>query len=334
MQPFAIGVDLGGTNLRVAAIEATGNKLQIIDKRTEGSREAVIEEMSSAILSLMKRHGPTSKFLGVGVGIPGVVDLAGGILRSAANLPGWDDYPVVRNLEARLGVPVVLENDANCAALGEQWLGAGQGLDDLFMLTLGTGVGGGLLVHGRPWHGVAGMAGEVGHMTVIPDGRACGCGNHGCLEQYASATAVRRLAAEAIGRGESTALNQLAGLGPELTAEAVFQTALQGDRVARQIFETVGSALGIALANLINLLSLPLYVLGGGLSQAWDIFAPPLFRELKKRSIVFRTRAQIGRRQETPIIARTRLGGDAGLMGAARLPMVGALRGDCCRAAV
>lgn len=334
MQPFAIGVDLGGTNLRVAAIDAAGNKLEIIDKRTEGTREAVIEEMTSAILGLIRRHGPASKFLGVGVGIPGVVDLADGILRSAANLPGWNDYPVVRDLEARLGVPVALENDANCAALGEQWLGAGQGVEDLCMLTLGTGVGGGLLVHGRPWHGVAGMAGEVGHMTVIADGRPCGCGNHGCLEQYASATAVRRLAAEAIDRGESTTLSDLTGLGRELTAEAVFQAALQGDRVARQIFETAGSALGIALANLINLLNLPLYVLGGGLSQAWDIFSPALFRELKKRSIVFRTRAQTGRRQDSPIIAPTRLGGDAGLLGAARLPMVGALRGDCCRAAV
>ncbi len=332
MQPFAIGVDLGATNLRIAAIEATGNKLQTIDKRTEGTREAVVEEMTSAILGLMKRYGPAHKFLGVGVGIPGVIDLADGILRSAANLPGWNDYPVVRDLEARLGVPVLLENDANCAALGEQWLGAGQGVEDLCMLTLGTGVGGGLLVHGRPWHGVAGMAGEVGHMTVMPDGRPCGCGNYGCLEQYASATAVRRLAEEAIGRGEPTMLHQFAGT--EFTAEAVFQAALQGDRVARQIFDTAGSALGIALANLINVLNMPLYVLGGGLSQAWNIFSPALFRELKKRSIVFRTRAQTGRRVASPIIAPTRLGGDAGLMGAARLPIVGAFRGDCCRAAV
>jgi glucokinase len=240
----------------------------------------------------------------------------------------------VRDLETRLGMPVALENDANCAALGEQWVGAGQGVEDLCMLTLGTGVGGGLLVHGRPWHGVAGMAGEVGHMTVIPDGRPCGCGNRGCLEQYASASAVRRLAAEAVLRGEPTSLHQLAGLSREFTAEAVFHAALQGDRVARQIFDTAGTALGIALANLINVLNLPLYVLGGGLSQAWDMFSPALFRELKKRSIVFRTRAQSEGRQESPFIAPTRLGGDAGLMGAARLAMLGVLRGDCCRAAV
>ncbi|HKF21306.1 MAG TPA: ROK family protein [Candidatus Angelobacter sp.] len=334
MQEFAIGVDLGGTNLRVAAIDATGSKLQTVDKRTEGTRESVIEEMTSAIRSLARRYSSSHKFLGIGVGIPGVVDLADGILRSASNLPGWDDYPVVRDLEARLAMPVMLENDANCAALGEQWVGVGQGVKDLCMLTLGTGVGGGLLVHGRPWHGVAGMAGEVGHMTVIPDGRPCGCGNRGCLEQYASASAVRRLAAEAVLRGEPTSLHQFAGLSRDFTAEAVFQAALQGDRIALQIFDTVGSALGIALANLINVLNLPLYVLGGGLTQAWDVFSPALFRELKKRSIVFRTRAQSEDQHGTPIIAPTRLGGDAGLMGAARLPMLEALRGDCCRAAV
>jgi glucokinase len=334
MQPFAIGVDLGGTNLRVAAIDATGSKLQTVDSRTEGAREAVIEEMVSAIRDLVRCYSSTHKFVGIGVGIPGVVDLANGILRSAANLPGWSDYPVVRDLETRLGMPVVLENDANCAALGEQWVGAGQGVEDLCMLTLGTGVGGGLLVHGRPWHGVAGMAGEVGHMTVISDGRPCGCGNRGCLEQYASASAVRRMAAEAVLRGEPTSLHQLAGLSREFTAEAVFYAALHGDRVARQIFDTAGTALGIALANLINVLNLPLYVLGGGLSQAWDMFSPALFRELKKRSIVFRTRAQSEGPHESPIIAPTRLGGDAGLMGAARLAMVGVLRGDCCRAAV
>src|SRR5262249_34992360 len=162
---------------------------------------------------------------------------------------------------------------------------------DLCMLTLGTGVGGGLLVHGRPWHGVAGMAGEVGHTTVIPDGRPCGCGNHGCLEQYASATAIRRLAAAAIARGEPTRMDQRADTSQALPADAVFQAALRNDPVACQIFDIARSALGIALANLINVLNLPLYVLGGGLSQAWDIFSPALFRELKSRSIVFRTRA-------------------------------------------
>lgn len=331
---FAIGVDLGGTNLRVAAIEATGRNLATVDKKTASVRETVLEEMTWAIRGLVSRYESTHEFLGIGVGIPGVIDLAGGILRSAANLPGWNDCPVARELETRLGVPVMLENDANCAALGEQWLGAGKGLEDLCMLTLGTGVGGGLLVNGRPWHGVAGMAGEVGHMTVIPDGRPCGCGNRGCLEQYASATAIRRLAAEAMARGEPTMLSQLAGPHREFTAEVVFQAALKGDRLAQQVFDTAGSALGIALANLINLLNLPLYVLGGGLSQAWDMFSPALFRELKIRSIVFRTREGMGGRQESPIIAPTQLGGDAGLVGAARLPMIGKPCADLCRPAI
>lgn len=331
---FAIGVDLGGTNLRVAAIDATGRNLETVDRKTATERDAVLQEMTTAIRALVSRYRSTHEFLGVGVGIPGVVDLAGGILRSAANLPGWNDYPVAQELETRLGVPVMLENDANCAAMGEQWVGAGKGVDDLCMLTLGTGVGGGLLVNGRPWHGVAGMAGEVGHMTVIPDGRPCACGNRGCLEQYASATAILRLAMEAVGRGEPTMLSLFAGPGREFTAEAVFQAALKGDRLANKIFETVGSALGIALANLINVLNLPLYVLGGGLSGAWEVFSPHLFRELKVRSLVFRTREELGTNQDSPIIAPTQLGGDAGLLGAARLPMLGKLCRSVCHPAI
>jgi len=331
---FAIGVDLGGTNLRVAAIETTGRNLETVDRTTATAREIVLEDMTSAIRSLVNRYKSTHEFVGIGVGIPGVVDLAGGILRSAANLPGWKDYPVAQELESRLGVPVLLENDANCAALGEQWLGAGIGLEDLCMLTLGTGVGGGLIVNGRPWHGVAGMAGEVGHMTVIPDGRPCGCGNRGCLEQYASATAIRRLAVEAVVSGEPTIMTLCADPRRELTAEAVFQAALRGDRAAHQIFEIAGRALGIALASLINVLNLPLFVLGGGLSKAWDIFSPALFRELKVRSIVFRTREELGAAQESPFITPTRLAGNAGLIGAARLPMLGQVCRDVCHPAI
>jgi glucokinase len=178
------------------------------------------------------------------------------------------------------------------------------------------------------------MAGEVGHMTVIPDGRACGCGNHGCLEQYASATAIRRRAAEAIGRGEATELAQIKDPKRELTAEAVFQAAMREDQVAKQVFEIAGTALGIALANLINILNLPLYVLGGGLAQAWKIFSPSLFHELKKRSIVFRTRERLEPATHSTRICPTQLGGDAGLIGAARMPMTDRCAESHCRPAV
>jgi glucokinase len=334
MQAFAVGVDLGATNLRIAAIDAAGRKLDTIETRTQPDRTAVIEKMTSAIRALATEYERKYRFLGVGVGVPGVIDLAQGTVHSASNLPEWNDYPLAQDLEFRLGVPVLLENDANCAALGENWIGAGKGIDDLCMLTLGTGVGGGILMNGRPWHGVAGMAGEVGHMTVIPDGRACGCGNHGCLEQYASASAIRRLAAEAIARGEPTELAQIKDPKRELTAKAVFQAAMRDDRVAKQVFEIAGTALGIALANLINILNLPLYVLGGGLAQAWKIFSPSLFHELQKRSIVFRTRERLEPATHSTRICPTQLGGDAGLIGAARMPMIDRCTESQCRPAV
>jgi glucokinase len=237
-------------------------------------------------------------------------------------LPGWSNYPVRNELERRLGVPVILENDANCAALGEKWVGAGQQVDDLCMLTLGTGVGGGFVVRGAPWHGVLGMAGELGHMTVIPDGAPCLCGSRGCLEQYASATAIRRMAVEAVARRESPALARLAELDPQFTARAVFECARQGDPAAQSIFKTMGSALGIALANLINALNLPLYVIGGGGAAAWEAFAPALLDELSRRSIVFRAGEPLQSRHRGTTITPTLLKESAGLLGAARLPML------------
>ena len=167
-------------------------------------------------------------------------------------------------------------------------IGAGRGVEDLCMLTLGTGVGGGFVINGKPWHGMIGMAGELGHMTVFPDGIPCACGNAGCLEQYASATAIKRMATEAIANNGSPELARCMEADPKFSARTVFQCALDGDAKALEIFATAGAALGIVLANLINAFNLPLYVVGGGMSKAWAVFSPALFVELRKRSIVFR----------------------------------------------
>jgi len=217
---------------------------------------------------------------------------------------------------------VVLENDANCAALGEQWLGAGQGVDDLCMITLGTGVGGGFVVQRKPWHGLMGMAGELGHMTVVPEGDPCGCGSRGCLEQYASATAIKRMALEAVARNEAPALAREAALNPNFDAETVFACYLHGDPAAQAIFERAGAALGIALANLINALNLPLYVIGGGVARAWAAFSPAMFHELNRRSIVFRAGEFRKSRHKATMVVPSDLEGRAGVLGAARLPML------------
>jgi glucokinase len=336
MRSFAIGVDLGGTNLRIAAVEDSGRLLQSLSTATElaRGRDFVLAEMAVNIRELARQFGATHKLLGIGVGIPGIIDLSSGTLHSAANLPGWTNYPVRRELENRLGVSVLLENDANCAALGEKWIGAGREVDDLCMITLGTGVGGGFVIGGKPWHGLIGMAGEVGHMTVFPDGRLCACGNYGCLEQYSSATAIRRMASEAVSGGEAPGLARCMESDPSFSARSVFQCALKGDATALEIFSTAGHALGIALANLINALNFPLYVVGGGMSKAWRVFSPALFSELRKRSIVFRAGDSGGGKSNNTTVVAAQLGGEAGLVGAARLPMVAKGSWNFCSLAV
>jgi glucokinase len=280
--------------------------------------------------SLGERVKTTHRLRGVGLGVPGIIDLESGSIESAGNLPGWNHYPLRQEMELRLGLPVVLENDANCAALGEKWMGSGKDVNDLCMITLGTGVGGGFVVNGKPWHGVTGMAGEIGHMTVIPEGVGCACGSRGCLEQYASATAIRRMALEAIDRHESPALEHAAQVHLEFSARTVFECAQQGDPAAIRVFEMAGRALGIALANLINILNLPLYVVGGGVAKAWELFRPAMLEELSSRSIVFRAGEPLRAQHRGTIITPTLLGEDAGVLGAARLPL---LVGSCCSVA-
>jgi glucokinase len=292
----------------------------------------VIDEMCQAIRGLSEKYDGKSVLQGIGIGVPGIIDMRTGMLRESPNLPGWADYPVRAEIERRLGTRVILENDANSAALGEKWLGAARDVDDMAMLTLGTGVGGGLLLGGCIWHGMTGMAGEFGHMTVEPEGVPCKCGNRGCLEQYASATAVVRMAREAIESG-ARGLARAASADAEFSAKAIYNLAIQGDEDARKIFRRVGRALGISIAGLVNALNLPMYVVGGGVSSAWEAFAPSIFEELRRRSMVYAATApsstaghqgasaqvESGAGQKT-IVTRALLGSDAGLYGAARLP--------------
>lgn len=336
MQSFSIGVDLGGTNMRVAAIEDSGRRLQTICTDTEVSRgrDRVVAEMCDAIQRLAASFIPTHEFAGAGIGVPGIIDLNTGTVCAAPNLPGWSEYPVKSEIQRRLGRPVILENDANCAALGEKWMGAGREASGICMVTLGTGVGGAFIFDGMLWHGAIGMAGEIGHMTVTPDGPACGCGNRGCLEQYASATAIKRMAAEALAAGKAPSLARAIGEGQELSAKLISQYALQGDTAAQEIFDTVGWALGVVLSSLVDALNLSTYVIGGGVSNAWENFAPALFRELRRRSIVFRASdpAAHHSRHKT-VVTRALLGSDAGLIGAARLPLLLKDSQPSCRAA-
>ena len=339
MNSFAIGVDLGGTNLRIAAVDTGGNVLEktSTDAEVARGRDYVLEEMCQHVRDLAGRLSGAGRLAGIGIGVPGIIDRQTGLVHESPNLPGWRDYPVRDEIERRLRTDVILENDANAAALGEKWLGIASQVDDMCMLTLGTGVGGGLVLQEKIWHGMTGMAGELGHTTVDLHGVKCGCGNQGCLEQYASATAVKRMALEAIARGEAAELAKAMNRDPEFSAKAIYQMAAQGDEPARQIFRSVGQSLGIALASLINVFNLPMYVIGGGVANAWDAFAPAMFDEIRKRSFVYTATAPSGNAlqlaagkdgnssRRSTVITRASLGSDAGLFGAARLPMITAI---------
>ena len=339
MADYSIGVDLGGTNLRIAAVDQAGN---LLEKATLGTkvargRDFVIDQMTESIQRLGKKIGRDFSLAGIGIGVPGIIDMETGMLRESPNLPGWSDYPVHSEIERRLKTPVILENDANAAALGEKWLGAARDVDDMCILTLGTGVGGGIVLGGRIFHGMTGMAGEFGHITVDPDGHPCNCGNRGCAEQYASASAVMRMAREAIAGGKASQLARAAESDPEFSARIVFNLALQGDKPCLEIFRRVGEALGILLADIVNGLNLPMYVVGGGVSSAWEAFAPTMFEVLPQRSMVYAATAPAQRSESgtgaaaavqaraagrKTVITRALLGSDAGLYGAARLPLI------------
>ncbi len=302
MSAYSIGIDLGGTNLRVAAIDSGG---QILDKVSEAAvfdsgPEHIAGEIARVVDTVRTKIGPNG-LAGVGIGVPGYIDMDAGIVIGSANLPFFEGFPVRDRIQQHLGTPILLENDANAAALGEMWMGAGKEVKDLILLTLGTGIGGGIVSGGKVLHGFKGMAGEFGHMTVFPDGNPCGCGNCGCLEKHASASAI-------------AAMGRMMHFGREIkTAADVYALALEGNPRAKRVFESMGRALGIAVANLINVFNFPLYLVSGGPLPAWDFFSPAMFGEISKRSF---TCSRTGTRVE-----RALLGADAGLFGAAYLPL-------------
>src|ERR1700691_224172 len=342
MPDFSIGVDLGGTNLRIAAVSAAGELLEKVTLGTKLAlgRDHVITEMCDAIQLLSGKYKETGKFLGAGIGVPGLIDLQSGMMRKAVNLPGWENYPARAEIERRLSASVVLENDARVAALGEQWLGVARGVPNMAMLTLGTGIGGGIVLEGKIFHGMNRMAGEFGHVTVEPEGYPCPCGNRGCSERYASASGLLRMAREAVASGQAPSLAAATSGDAEVGAKAIYNLALEGDESARRIFRSFGRYLGVLLADLVNVSNLEMYVIGGGASSAWDAFAPAMFQELRERSIVYAATAPAGplrsialgkesasaqtegNRERKTIITRAVLGSDAGLYGAARVAML------------
>lgn len=329
-QTFTIGIDLGGTNLRVAAYSPRNGILQSValPTRLPAGPRAVVDDMCEVIRDLMGRYSGTYHLEGIGIGSPGPLELPAGRLHHPPNLPGWDGFHLLGEMQERLELPVAVESDANVAVLAEYMLGLGKELaiNSLCMLTLGTGVGNGIILDGKLWHGAGGMGGEAGHMTIVPDGPLCGCGNRGCLEVCASATALVHAAERLIVTGKAKGLAHLNHGSSALTALSLAHAARSGDTDALTIFENAGRSLGFALAGLVNILNLPLYVLGGGVAESWDLISLSLFEELERRSYVYGLTAP-GRPAASGMpgggtrVLPAKLGSEAGLLGACLLPL-------------
>lgn len=318
-EKWLVGVDLGGTTIKMAFINPYGeiitkweiatNKLQITTDIAKAI-DAKLDEMSQ----------PKSKIVGIGMGAPGPVNMETGLIYEAVNL-GWKDFPLKDLLEVETGLPVVVDNDANIAAIGEMWKGAGEGSKDLICVTLGTGVGGGIIANGEIVHGVNGAGGEIGHITSIPEGGIqCNCGKTGCLETIASATGIVRLAVELLQTSsKESVLRQEFEQKGSLTSKAVFDAVKQNDELALKVLKTISIHLGLALANLANGLNPEKIVLGGGVSKAGDILVESVTEQFRRFTF-----PRVG---ESASISIATLGNDAGVIGGAWLAKTRLLKG-------
>lgn len=280
---YVIGVDLGATNI-VCVLSSKDGKIITKDTRKtfgdKGKEKTISQIINSAknVLREGEKLGVSAKsILGMGVGGPGPINSDSGVIHIAPNIPGWINTSLVKELGNELDLPIFLENDANAAALGEWWLGAGKDVDNLVLLTLGTGIGGGIIINGEVLHGIGQTAGEIGHMVIHEGGLLCGCGNRGCFEAYASAKAVVNRTLSAIKKGKKTELTDLVENKLEkITCKLVYDTARKGDNLCKHIVEETGKYLGIGISNIINIINPQMVVLGGGMAKAGELLFDPV----------------------------------------------------------
>ena len=309
-ESLVFAVDLGGTHLRAALVDDAGRILNQLKQETPKGDSALCI-VNALVKAAQQWESDKLPVVAASIMVPGAVDCKKAVVLQAPNLPSLVNFELKAELERRLGWPVFLENDANAAAVGEMWMGAARGCCDVISVTLGTGVGGGVILDGKLWRGSHGSAGEIGHTTVDPfSGLKCKCGNTGCLELFASATAIVRMTRENLSLFPESTLKS-----EELTAAKVYEAGRNGDELALAVFRRFGLYLGIGLANLINLIDPQIIVISGGAVNGWDLFAPEMYRQVEERA--FRTTAQQVK------IARAECGDNAGLLGAARLARTG-----------
>lgn len=313
MTRWILGIDLGGTNIVVGAVREDGDAiigLQSEPTRADEGPDAVVErivQLAKATRDRTIAEVPGATILGVGIGAPGPLDRASGVVLLTPNL-GWVNMPLRERVGGPLGLDAALDNDANCAVLGEWWRGAAQGAQHAIGFTLGTGVGGGIIMDGRLYHGASDVAGEVGHITIDANGRRCNCGNDGCLEAYASGSAIARRTIEALAAG---APSSLAALPTEMvTAQSVYQAAAEGDPLARDVVRDTARYLGAGVATLVNIFNPEVVVVCGGVTLAGEGLFSPLRQEVARRA--FRPAVAACRIVPGELVA------SAGVFGAAR----------------
>lgn len=307
-----VGIDLGGTTVKIGIVDEKGTLLCKTEQPTRGEEgpQASLTRMANHVRELAESNGiPWSDIVGVGMGLPGFLDIQQGTIIRLVNIP-WENVPVRSVLESELQRPVVIDNDANAAALGEKWSGAGAGLDDIVCITLGTGVGGGVIAGGRLIHGLSGMAGEIGHIRVEEEGARCGCGQRGCLETISSATGMNRLVQEGLAQGRSSLLQEMAADG-RATPREIFAAAKKQDPLAVEVIERATDALGRVMATLSVVTNPAAFIIGGGVSRAGDDLFIPLRQSYTKYALT-QVAAGVG-------ILPAQLGNDAGMIGAAGL---------------
>lgn len=315
MHKHIIGIDIGGTMIKGALFDRQGVliKKESVPTADEGGQEQFIETIVS-LAAILGSAVPA--VASIGIGIAGVLDAKRTTLLESPNLPRLHELQLKQMLESKISVPVLLENDANCAALGELWAGAGRGVSNFLFFTLGTGIGSGLILNGRLWTGEQGKAGEFGHIIVNPLGALCACGKQGCLEAHASGSAITRMACEALARGDASSLQSLYRESSDaLTPERIYLEARNGDVLCNAVYREAAQYLAIGIANVNNLLDIHTFIIGGGVSKAMHLVETYLLEEVTKR--VF----EVSR--ERIRISVSQLGNDAGVYGAGYMALHG-----------
>jgi glucokinase len=308
---YYIGVDLGGSRTKIGVSGRSGDILarRSVPTRGDEGPGPVVREIARAVDELVEEAElARSSLHGIGIGSPGPLDTERGVIIHTPNLK-WRDVPIREMVGNAVGVRTVLDNDGNTAAFGEWWKGAGFGAESLVCLTLGTGIGGGIVIGGEIWHGASDIAGEIGHMTIVVDGRECNCGNRGCFEAYASATGICSRAREEIETGRPSNLAKaVRGDLNAITSEIIFQQATGGDPLCREIMVETGRYLAVGVANILNILNPEVVVIGGGVAEAGELIFSPLLEEVGEHAFPMAV--------EKARIVPAALGNDAGMIGA------------------